>query len=78
MKIQPQSNNAISILLDNGDRFDIHSPNEKEIVISRSPYDKRDYRVDSVSNIDGGWGYQTTGWMICITKQDEKGDKEDV
>ncbi len=71
MKILPQANNAISIFLDNGDRFDIHSPNEQEIVISRPQHDRsRNYKVDTMTS-NGEWVYQFVDFMIRVSKTDK-------
>jgi len=67
MKIQPQANNSITIILDNGDEFTIYTPNEKELVFSRTREDRRAFSISSF-NTNGDWEHQCEGWMIRITK----------
>ncbi len=68
MKVQPRSNNAITIILDNGDEFELHTPNEKELVFSRPQRDKRNYRIALANIDDASWVHEAEHWMIRLTK----------
>ena len=70
MKIQPCAHNAIEIELRNGDRFNIYSPNERELVVSRSADDGRKIVVAS-ANVEKLGEYESLfkGWMIRLSKE---------
>ena len=70
MKIQPRANNAITIVLDNGDEFNFHTPNGEELVLARPQHDKRNYRIALANVDDANWVETAGSWMIRLSKED--------
>ena len=66
MRLEPKSGNSIDILLPNGDKFNISSPNGWDMLLTRVGAEK-DMRVDSL-DYKGDWNRLGEGWMIRIDK----------